>query len=489
MSAYDTVTAGLALMGFIILGWVVSFGTSGFHSNPAQMELELKATADQALQAAGHDWAYVEFNGQYATVFGAPVSEAAKAEAAEIVLTSAGKGGLLYGGVIAVNTKFDPVVAIPEITPYIWRAIKAPSGEITLIGHVPSEDVRTVLIQEASGLVDQEIVDRLELGRGRLPENWSDQAGFALKQIDLIDSGEASLTDTDLHVAGIALEDSARIRVIAEVANLTDPWSGTTRLKGPSHWTAVHLNNQLILSGQVESAELKQEIAAVARSAYSGTVVDQTEVAASSYDDWTDGVKAGLPHFSKFKSGEMAFDPKGLGYVFEGEATASTLAYLNEDMATVDTSYATDIVVETVAVDIEELSGVDLGADPVIACQTAFDLVMASNKVYFDTGNAVITRQSGLTLDKILAVSQSCPETLNIELGGHTDSSGDAEANLVLSEARAEAVANYLGDAGFDRTRLIVRGYGSQMPASDNSTPEGRAANRRIEFKVQERSD
>ena len=107
----------------------------------------------------------------------------------------------------------------------------------------------------------------------------------------------------------------------------------------------------------------------------------------------------------------------------------------------------------------------------------------------FETGSAAISRESGETLDKIMAVSSTCAETLVFEVGGHTDNRGAQEANTVLSEARAQAVANYMRDAGFDVARLVVKGYGPDQPKADNATAEGRAANRRIEFKVQERSE
>lgn len=174
---------------------------------------------------------------------------------------------------------------------------------------------------------------------------------------------------------------------------------------------------------------------------------------------------------------------------FEGEATSSTLQFLREDMSELTGAYAVEIEAETVTVELDEISGVDLGDDPLQACQTSFDLIMDANQVVFETGSAAISRASGETLDKIMAVSGTCAETLVFEVGGHTDNSGAPEANTVLSEARAQAVANYMGDTGFDLARLLVRGYGPDQPKADNATADGRAANRRIEFKVQERSE
>jgi outer membrane protein OmpA-like peptidoglycan-associated protein len=61
---------------------------------------------------------------------------------------------------------------------------------------------------------------------------------------------------------------------------------------------------------------------------------------------------------------------------------------------------------------------------------------------------------------------------------------GTEKFNLKLSEARAQAVKNYLASKAINSARLIVKGYGESMPVADNNTAEGRALNRRIEFKI-----
>lgn len=73
---------------------------------------------------------------------------------------------------------------------------------------------------------------------------------------------------------------------------------------------------------------------------------------------------------------------------------------------------------------------------------------------------------------------------LRIEIQGHTDNIGSDEYNQRLSERRAETVRNYLVAQGIDPNRLTTKGYGESVPIADNNTPEGRALNRRIEFKV-----
>ena len=119
----------------------------------------------------------------------------------------------------------------------------------------------------------------------------------------------------------------------------------------------------------------------------------------------------------------------------------------------------------------------------------AFDAVMETNKVNFETGLANITRESGQTLDKVMTVSQRCAPDLVFEVGGHTDATGAREANIALSEARARAVRDYMVSAGFSPSRLTVIGYGPDEAVQSNDTEDGRAKNRRIGFKVRERSE
>jgi outer membrane protein OmpA-like peptidoglycan-associated protein len=69
-----------------------------------------------------------------------------------------------------------------------------------------------------------------------------------------------------------------------------------------------------------------------------------------------------------------------------------------------------------------------------------------------------------------------------VEVAGHTDSTGSAEYNQKLSERRANAVAQYLESQGLASNRVVTIGAGETRPAADNSTPEGRQANRRVEL-------
>ena len=71
-----------------------------------------------------------------------------------------------------------------------------------------------------------------------------------------------------------------------------------------------------------------------------------------------------------------------------------------------------------------------------------------------------------------------------IEIAGHTDNQGDPEENLDLSRRRAQSAFDYLVARGQDADRFVVVGYGEDVPIASNDTADGRARNRRIEFKA-----
>jgi outer membrane protein OmpA-like peptidoglycan-associated protein len=103
--------------------------------------------------------------------------------------------------------------------------------------------------------------------------------------------------------------------------------------------------------------------------------------------------------------------------------------------------------------------------------------------VNFQTGSNKLTAESyPILLHTIQVLVQN--EDMQIEVGGHTDNTGSEDFNMRLSESRAQTVKNYLVSKGIISDRLIIKGYGESMPVADNNTAEGRALNRRIEFRV-----
>ena len=103
--------------------------------------------------------------------------------------------------------------------------------------------------------------------------------------------------------------------------------------------------------------------------------------------------------------------------------------------------------------------------------------------VTFETGSAALTSLSRYELDNVVEAMGKYP-VMNVELAGHTDNTGDADANFTLSESRAQTVYDYLVEKGVTEDRLRARGYGQNQPIDTNDTDAGREKNRRTEFRI-----
>jgi OOP family OmpA-OmpF porin len=103
--------------------------------------------------------------------------------------------------------------------------------------------------------------------------------------------------------------------------------------------------------------------------------------------------------------------------------------------------------------------------------------------IEFEYGKAVIKNVSFPILDEVLELMKARP-SVKMGVYGHTDNKGAVELNMRLSKERAAACKNYLISHGINATRLESQGFGPNKPIADNSTDDGRARNRRVEFKI-----
>ncbi len=118
-----------------------------------------------------------------------------------------------------------------------------------------------------------------------------------------------------------------------------------------------------------------------------------------------------------------------------------------------------------------------------VDCQKLFDRLLSKQKIYFEVARLRIKKESDALIDQLADVALKCPD-INIEVAGHTDSSGPRPMNKILSDMRAEAVVKRLIEKNINVDRLVAVGYGEMRPIADNKTEEGRAENRRIEFNI-----
>lgn len=108
-------------------------------------------------------------------------------------------------------------------------------------------------------------------------------------------------------------------------------------------------------------------------------------------------------------------------------------------------------------------------------------LIDIQKSVEFVTAKTALTGPSKVKLNELIGLMDKYP-SLNISIEGHTDSDGNAGANLDLSIARALTCKNYLLQRGVKESRLRHNGFGETRPIAPNTTPQGKRRNRRVEF-------
>ena len=109
--------------------------------------------------------------------------------------------------------------------------------------------------------------------------------------------------------------------------------------------------------------------------------------------------------------------------------------------------------------------------------------VVQLKDIFFDTNKAELLPRSNIELKKLLQLMNK-NSTMVIEISGHTDSRGDTDYNLTLSDKRAKAVFDYLYKNGISIERIRSTGYGSAKPIAANENDMGRQLNRRVEFLI-----
>ena len=115
------------------------------------------------------------------------------------------------------------------------------------------------------------------------------------------------------------------------------------------------------------------------------------------------------------------------------------------------------------------------------AVQAQLDKILLNKKIEFQVGKNIILPASTPILEEVLSILTKYPQ-LSADIHGHTDNDGDANSNRLLSQARAQAVVDWMTQHSISRDRMKAAGFGPDKPIAPNTTLEGRAKNRRVEI-------
>lgn len=473
MRLLDYLMGGLALLALPFLLW---WGIYQSPQSAVNLQARLEARAAAALTDSGNDWARVSMDGQRAILTGAAPSHDAVTEAARAVRRSSGPGGVLFGGVTQVESRAD---AAPPVSPYVWRAVKTAEGRIELSGHVPTKAIQASLIEEARLVGRAAVDDRMKAAPGAPAGNFQGIARFALTQLSQLDEGEVTISDYRVILKGTVADPAKRAEILSAMSKVAAPFRGEPLLAGEMHWQAALAGGVLTLSGKVETeAERRQVLAAIESAGFEGEIIDGMMLGDGPVEGWIAGALAGLPQFTQFDQGVMAFDAAGGVFRFEGEARASTLYFLKEDMARQAGGWKTVIGAE-VAGNVTGMAGSVMPASAAgapVSCQDEVAAMLASGDIRFAGGGGRIDRESGPALDQLAAILRGCDASERFEIA--------APGSVQASE-----LADFLVAAGVPRARLAAISYGSGPGIeATQATETGEDTPRPVVIRIVERS-
>jgi OOP family OmpA-OmpF porin len=226
----------------------------------------------------------------------------------------------------------------------------------------------------------------------------------------------------------------------------------------------------IVVAGTVADEQSKASLLARLRAVYGAErVVDQLAVGTVSMPaNWNEYLQKLIsPSLKMISRGQLKVDGNNVS--------------LRGDVA--NEAQRQQIAVE-IAASLNPTYTVNNGLRVVASEQGVLDAALANRIIEFESGKATLTESGKAILDQ-MSVALLKLRDKKVEVIGHTDNSGSRAGNLSLSQARAEAVRAYVAARGVKPELISVSGEGPDRPVADNRTPEGKARNRRIEFKVQ----
>ncbi|MCP4384527.1 MAG: BON domain-containing protein, partial [Hyphomicrobiales bacterium] len=388
-----------------------------------------------------------------------------------------GIGGTLPPGLEIVANAITPA----PVEDYRWIGSRE-GGTVTLSGYVPSLENRAEVQALKEDLFDGlSVTDDVGIASGEPKIDWVGAVKFGMGQLAQLRSGSVTLDGKTYAIAGEAMDSDAFLTLTTANAR-TLPAS--LQLGGsdidpprasPYRLSVSRSVDGLVLAGYAPSREDKQEIINAARDWFESDVIkDEITFAGGAPDGFVAAATGAMEPISRLAGGrlDIADTVVGIKGTTFHQRAAERIAELASEA--IPETFKADIAIVTRQV------GQPLDAD---ACRGRLEAVRGGGRVEFDKGASEIASDSFSHLDRIAGVLMRCP-TAAIEVGGHSDSDGSDENNLQLTQSRADAVVEYLVDAGVRLERLTAVGYGEAKPIADNETEAGKAANRRIDFTI-----
>jgi len=300
-----------------------------------------------------------------------------------------------------------------------------------------------------------------------------------IDQIGKLKDGKITISDAKVSLTGMARDLGGREAIVAALKNLPDGFVvADNDIKAPPYIFQASKDpvaGTLTLTGYVPDNTVHAALGVAAgRKFFSEKVVDNLKASVGAPSGFATAVTIALGALSRLSTGTLI--------VSDREVKLSGDALYDVAADQIRSALARELPQGWQAKAEISVKPAPAPVDATV-CQQLFTDLLSKGKIRFESGRATIDPDSAGLLDRLIETAMRC-SSANIEVAGHTDADGEGPTNQVLSEKRAQAVVDYLVKAGLAAERFTAVGYGSSQPSAANDTDEGKAQNRRIEFRV-----
>jgi len=469
---------GLAILGVGVvgLGWWA--------------QAEYATHMQEALGHSAQDIADGSVHGVHAMVEGRDIRISGLADGpAERDRLIAGFAGIRGRRVVTDSLEVLPVVAAFEMTA-IWL-----DGALAAQGYVPNQASQAVFAELGAA-------EGLTLAAGAPDAQWGPAAALALAALRELEGGQLEITDRRMSMVGVARTPAEGEAVRAALDALPEGYQADLGVSYLDDGTpASYSMHYMAGAGAWVEGKLPPGVSALDLADALGLdTIDNSATQGILGDDGSvPAFMAALqPWLSEVETLDVAISPDGAD-VQAGFGAGADLDLLRPALEA-GLAGSASVSLQAVASDAEdgtERANFATGLTEVMrggywlpqpmfvvsadTCEAEAETVLRDHQIAFVTGSARLDGRARTGVNALAAVLGAClsQDGLQAEIGGHTDSTGSADANLALSLARAEAVRAALLARGVPEAALSAQGYGASEPIADNETEEGRAANRR----------
>ncbi|ASY41273.1 OmpA family protein [Taylorella equigenitalis] len=421
------------------------------------------------------------------------------------------------------DSQKDEVKVSKDLGDLRWNA---KTDKVVVGGDVPSEEVKAKVLEAFKVIAgNRPLEDKLNVDKDEGEFSFNDFTAFAgvLKDYPTI---EGDFDEGVLKLDGTLNSEDAKKKLATDlVAVLGSAFKvdvesidvdAPEEVEGYGDLSWKFDGDKLVIDGDVSAEDKTKLLAAFDSIKDTSTIQDDMDVKDNQANMKLDSLDAFIKVVGDFPNVKGSFDGFTLdltGHVISDERKTELVTKLQEALGSQFKIDADDVDVETPDVGETENKPVDDTNFPTPAEQPADQTAPAEQ--------ATTSSETAQTdeLANVLDISEMSKENLDLhivfdsassdiqpkyndrldafakyliesnrtgEISGYTDNQGDDESNKKLSAERANSVRNYLVSKGVPETNIVAVGYGEANPIADNNTPEGRLANRRIEFNVKD---